>query len=70
MKREKVKSSNVKSVGYDEIKKIMEVEFMSGDIYQYLNVPVEVFVAVVTAPSIGSAIHKMLRNKYDFKKGN
>ena len=68
MKRQNVKSSNVRSIGYYEELKILEVEFMSNDVYQYLEVPENIFVEVMTAPSIGSAIHKILRGTFKFKK--
>lgn len=68
MERKQVKSSNVKSVGYDEVKRILEVEFIGGDVYQYVNVPPETHVNLITSPSIGKAIHTLLRNKFDAKK--
>jgi hypothetical protein len=68
MNRQSVKSSNLKSIGYDEFKKIVEVEFLTGDVYQYADVPETVYIAVMTAPSIGSAVYKMLRGKFEYKK--
>jgi len=67
MQRKQVKSSNVRSVGYDETKQILEIEFTSGAIYQYLNVPENIYVKLMTAPSIGKAVHELLRGKFDFK---
>ena len=67
MQRQQVKSSNVRSVGYDEMKQILEIEFTSGAIYQYLNVPENIYVKLMTAPSIGKMVHELLRGKYDFK---
>jgi hypothetical protein len=70
MIRQPVISSNIKSVGYDEVLQIIEVEFITGDIYQYNKVPQHVYIALMAAPSIGSAVHKMLRGKFDYiKKG-
>ena len=70
MNRQNVKSSNVKSVGYDEMKMTLEIEFYNGDVYQYLKVPENVYINLMTAPSIGKAVHELLRGKYEFKKGN
>ena len=39
MQRYSVASSNVAAVGYDPATETLEVEFLSGSIYQYYNVP-------------------------------
>ena len=46
-----VKSSNVASVGYNETQKIMEIEFHSGGIYQYLNVEKTTYLELMKASS-------------------
>ena len=38
MKRQSVESSNLASVGYDEEKQILEVQFKHGGVYQYFEV--------------------------------
>jgi len=70
MIRQPVKSSNVKAVGYDSLTKDLEVEFMDNAVYVYKKVPENVYVAFMTAPSIGKAVHSMLRDKYQaIRKG-
>jgi hypothetical protein len=39
MEREAVSSSSVASIGYDPESLTLEVEFASGDVYQYFDVP-------------------------------
>jgi hypothetical protein len=34
------------SVGYDRTRKTLEIEFQTGDIYEYLDVPRDVFRAL------------------------
>lgn len=68
MQRQQVKSSNVSEVGYDEVKQILEIKFINGDIYQYLNVPKHIHYSLIESPSIGKAIHTMIRGKFTFKK--
>jgi hypothetical protein len=41
MERQLVQSSNVYSVGYDAEKRRLEVEFVNGGVYEYLDVPPE-----------------------------
>ena len=68
MNRTPVKSSNVKSIGYDPDKKILEVEFANGDVYRYLKVPENVHYSLMTSPSIGAAMHTLIRGKFKFEK--
>ncbi len=53
MERQSVRSSNIASIGYDEINEILEIVFLSGGIYQYLDVPVYVYEELMDADSHG-----------------
>jgi len=68
MERMNVKSSNVASVGYNETQKIMEIEFHSGGIYQYLNVEKTTYLELMKASSKGKYFHNHILNKYPTKK--
>ncbi len=39
MDRIQVRSSNIRSIGYDQNRQILEVEFLKGGVYQYFDVP-------------------------------
>ena len=67
MKMQKVKSSNIKAVGYDEITQKMRVEFFSGGLYEYDKVPRNTFLAFMKAESLGKYFHKNIRGKFDTK---
>lgn len=67
MERLPVDSSNLRSIGYDLKKQVLEVEFQSGEIYDYLDVPEVEFNALKNAPSIGQYFAKNIRNDYRFK---
>lgn len=54
MDRKRVNASNLRSVGYDPGKQLLEVEFTSGSIMQYSGVPSEVHRRFVNSPSPGS----------------
>jgi hypothetical protein len=47
MQRQLVKSTNVRSVGYDASIGTLEIEFHSGGIYQYFSVPEAVYIAFI-----------------------
>ena len=63
MDREKVRSSNLKSVGYNPSNSILEVEFHSGRIYHYLKVPFEIYDALMNAPSKGRYLNRNIKKK-------
>ncbi|MGH8648363.1 MAG: KTSC domain-containing protein [Burkholderiales bacterium] len=54
MERKRVNASNIRSVGYDAGRQVLEVEFTSGSIVQYSGVSPEVHRRFVNAPSPGS----------------
>ena len=54
MQRQFVSSSNLRSVGYDQDSSTLEIEFNSGGIYQYLNVPAYIYSGLLTASSKGT----------------
>jgi hypothetical protein len=53
MKRDPVQSSALASVGYDAQTATLELEFSSGSVYRYLNVPAAVAAALSNAESHG-----------------
>ena len=68
IKRKPVASSNIASVGYDAKKKILEIEFNYGGVYQYFDVPTEVYEGLMNAGSHGSYYHHNIKEKYNFVK--
>lgn len=67
MTRKPVKSSNLKSVGYDPTSKTLEVEFQGGAVHQYAGVPPEKHAALMKAKSVGSHFHKHIRDRHKSK---
>lgn len=53
MQRQSVSSSNISSIGYDENSNTLEIEFHNGGVYQYFNVPKNVFEGLMSASSHG-----------------
>ncbi len=53
MNRIPVSSSNLASVGYDAERRVLEVGFRNGTVYQYFNVPNSVYVGLMAAGSHG-----------------
>ena len=55
MKRTLVDSSMMASVGYDAKQATLEIEFRTGDVYDYFDVPRAVFRALLVASSRGAS---------------
>lgn len=68
MEREFVASSNVVSIGYDVGAETLEVEFKSGGIYQYYNVPEPIYLAFMASASKGGFLHDNIKNVYPFSR--
>lgn len=67
MTRTPVKSSNLKSVGYDPATRTLEVEFHSGDVHQFADVWADHHKQLLSASSPGSYFHAHIRGKFKSK---
>lgn len=66
--RQKVESSNLESVGYDDQTLTLDVEVKGGSVYRYLMVPKEIAENFLKSDSKGRYLHNMIKDKYEFKK--
>ena len=63
-----VSSSNVASVGYDETAQILYVRFINGTLYIYKGVPIMEFHGLLNASSVGSYLHRNIKNAYLYER--
>jgi hypothetical protein len=68
MERIPVSSSNLRSVGYDVVAHILEVEFQNSRVYQYFGVPQDIHDALMNAASHGSYFYWNLRSCYRYSR--
>ena len=68
MERTRVSSSNIRSIGYGAQDEVLEVEFVSGGIYQYFGVPQQLYERFMAAPSKGQFFSAYIRDKFRTKK--
>lgn len=68
MDRVPVNSSNLRSVGYDSISKILEVEFHTGTVYQYFDVPDAIHQGLMSASSHGRYFYYTVRYKFRYRR--
>lgn len=66
MIRINVKSSNLKSVGFDS--NVLEIEFLDGGVYQYFDVPTDVYHLLMNASSKGIFFDKFIKGHYKYIK--
>lgn len=59
-------SSLIKEVGYDPFMEVLTVNFHNGGVYEYIEVPEEVYNDLLEAPSAGKFFHINIKNKFQF----
>lgn len=68
MDREYVASSNIESIGYDKDNSILEVGFLNGTVYQYFDVPEEIWDAFREADSKGRFLNSKIKGNYSYSQ--
>ena len=68
MHRISVSSTNIRSIGYDPQSTVLEVEFTSGDVYQYFNVSEHLYQQFLHTSSHGQFLNDNIRYNYRYKK--
>ncbi len=68
MKREPIDSSVISSMGYDPVWRVLELEFReTGEIYDYFEVPPEIYEAFRSAESKGIYLNTIFKgHKYRY----
>lgn len=65
---QKVESSNIAAVGYDDESEILYVEFKSGFTYKYFNVPYYVYTELMDADSCGKYLNQYVKGTYEYEQ--
>jgi hypothetical protein len=68
MERQAVKSSNIKSVGYDAEAQALEVEFNNGSLFQYEGVEPREYVAMLNSESVGKFLNTAIKPNHNVSK--
>jgi hypothetical protein len=63
----KVASSNLLAVDYNPQTRTLTIEFRSGHIYEYYNVPLNIFEGLLAAPSKGRFHHRYIK-RYPYNR--
>jgi hypothetical protein len=68
LERQPVKSRILRSLGYDESTKILEIEFQTGLVYQYAGVPIKVYRELIRSEEIVKYFTDKVRNRFRTKQ--
>ena len=68
MDRRQVASSNIRGIGYDIPTQTLEVEFMSGWVYQYYGVPENLYQQIMQAASKGQFLNQYIKNAFPYSR--
>ncbi|KYC41977.1 hypothetical protein WA1_18345 [Scytonema hofmannii PCC 7110] len=63
-KRVTVESHCLRSIGYDSVNQILEIEFQKGEVYQYQGVPATIYAALMNASSHGKYFNANIRDVF------
>jgi hypothetical protein len=64
VQRARLKSKAVISAGYDESTRELELEFRSGHVYRYENVPAAVYAWLLRIENKGGYVRRMIVGRY------
>ena len=68
MTREPVSSSNLASIGYDSQTLTLEVCFKSGRIYQYFDVPENIYDGLRATGSPGGYLNRKVKGNFRYAR--
>lgn len=68
VKRTRVSSSTLASVGYDAAANLLELEYQNGHVYRYFLVPAYVHAALLAADSLGAYVNTEIKPTYRYER--
>ena len=66
MVRQRVDSSSIVSLGYDAGTRTLEIQYVSGGIYRYFDVPPSVAAQLDAAESKGRFVNSVIKQRYQY----
>lgn len=66
MQRDRVESRSLRSIGYDAENGVMEIEWSSGRVYQYFDVPQSVHAWIARVPDKTAMVNRLVKDRYRF----
>ncbi len=61
-------STVIAHINYNEEKQTLRVRFLSGKVYDYKDVPPEIFAAMKAARSKGTFLNQYIKKNYEYEE--
>ncbi len=68
MHRHPASSSSIRAIGYDVQTQTLEVEFLTGWVYQYYGVPEHICRHMMQASSKGNFLYYQIQNRFPYSR--
>jgi hypothetical protein len=68
MQRQAVSSSTIAEIGYDEPRRILEIQFRNGTTYQYFDISPQEHQGLMAAGSQGQYLNANIKGKYRYAR--
>jgi hypothetical protein len=68
IRRHHVKSTAVRTMGYDENEWVLQVEFSNGKLYNYFRVPPHEYRSLLEAGSKGEYVNRQIKPYYEYEE--
>jgi hypothetical protein len=63
-----LKSTSLAEVGYEREESLLRIQFQSGAIYEYFDVPANVYEDLLHASSAGRFFNENVNGEFDFQR--
>lgn len=63
-----LRSTNIQRFSYEPSSQVLTVKFVKGGVYEYYDVPMEIFTGFKGAASAGRYHHRWIRKRYRYKR--
>jgi len=61
-------SSHIAQAEYDREERSLTITFQSGDVYEYDEVPFDVFLGLQNAASAGQYFHRVIKDRFAYEQ--
>jgi len=63
-----VESTDLSAIEFDDWSGMLTIEFHSGGVYEYFNVPRSEYLGLLNASSHGRYFHACIKNHYPYRR--
>jgi hypothetical protein len=68
MERKPLRSGKLRAAAYDESSRVMEIEFVNGDVFEYKSVSRELFRQLMASPSPSSFFEDKIDEQFSGRR--